>query len=188
MCALPTQISSKSCFFGLILYYGGAVRLRLRIRTRLKAAAAKVKKQSAFSSPRYFIFRIPPTVFIQPKISSTRLVALMPPTATIYRRVLLLCYMRRYLQTSQFFNKVTTNSLPPHDPRSLGSMFYACVDEVKDLSILEALQRIMQLALDKVRQSGEFAEDVIMKLLDAIMTTAIAMLKPPQYGVAENNV
>ena len=74
------------------------------------------------------------------------------------------------------------------DPRSLGSLFYACADEVKDLSILDAIQRIMKLALDKVRESGEFAEDVIMKLLDAVMETAIAMLKQPQLMTAENNV
>ena len=65
------------------------------------------------------------------------------------------------------------------DPRTLGSLFHACADEMKDLSILDALQRIMKLALDKVRSAGEFAENIIMEILDAVMSVAIDMLKPP---------
>jgi len=73
------------------------------------------------------------------------------------------------------------------DPRTLGSLFHACADEIKDLSVLEALQRIMKLALDKVRAAGEFAEDVIMKILDAVMSVAIDMLKPPTLLGVESN-
>lgn len=65
------------------------------------------------------------------------------------------------------------------DPRTLGTLFHACADEMKDLSILDALQRIMKLALDKVRAAGEFAEDIIMEILEAVMSVAIDMLKPP---------
>jgi hypothetical protein len=72
------------------------------------------------------------------------------------------------------------------DPRTLGTLFHACVDEVKDISVLDALQRIMKLALDKVRTAGEFAEDVIMKILDAVMSVAIDMLKPPSPPETEN--
>jgi len=74
------------------------------------------------------------------------------------------------------------------DPRTLGTLFYACSDEMKDLSVLDALQRIMKLALDKVRAAGEFSEDVIMKILDAVMSIAIDMLKPPPISVAKSNV
>ena len=72
------------------------------------------------------------------------------------------------------------------DPRTLGSLFHACADEMKDLSILDALQRIMKLALDKVRSAGEFAEDIIMKILDAVMSVAIDMLKPPTLTKVES--
>ena len=57
---------------------------------------------------------------------------------------------------------------------------------MKDLSILDALQRIMKLALDKVRSAGEFAEDIIMKILDAVMSVAIDMLKPPTLTKVES--
>jgi hypothetical protein len=35
--------------------------------------------------------------------------------------------------------------------RSLGSLFHACIDEVKDLSFLDFLKRVLSLAIDKVR-------------------------------------
>ncbi|MGB6289314.1 MAG: transposase [Desulfobulbales bacterium] len=72
------------------------------------------------------------------------------------------------------------------DPRTLGSLFHACADEMKDLSILDALQRIMKLALDKVRSAGEFAENIIMEILDAVMSVAIDMLKPPTLTKVES--
>ncbi len=37
------------------------------------------------------------------------------------------------------------------DPRTLGSLFYACSEEQQDLSLVEAMQRLLSLALDKVR-------------------------------------
>ena len=74
------------------------------------------------------------------------------------------------------------------DPRTLGTLFHACADEIKDLSILDALQRIMKLALDKVRAAGEFTEDIILKILDAVMSVAIDMLKPPQLQEAESTI
>ena len=45
---------------------------RFRMRTRLYAAAAKVNIHPTRSFPRNFTLRNPPTVFIHPKISSTR--------------------------------------------------------------------------------------------------------------------
>ena len=45
---------------------------RLRILTRLYAAAVNVNTQPTFGLPRWRVLRINPTVFIQPKTSSTR--------------------------------------------------------------------------------------------------------------------
>jgi hypothetical protein len=73
------------------------------------------------------------------------------------------------------------------DPRTLGSLFHACADEMKDLSVLDALQRIMKLALDKIRAAGEATEDFIMKILDAVMSVAIDMLKPPTLSGMKSN-
>jgi len=68
------------------------------------------------------------------------------------------------------------------DPRTLGSLFYACSDEMKDLAVLEALQRILRLVLDKVRKSGKLAEDVLMNILNTVMSVAIDILKPPSLA------
>ncbi|MDO9042332.1 MAG: transposase [Desulfocapsaceae bacterium] len=60
-----------------------------------------------------------------------------------------------------------------HDePKTIGSLFPPCSEEIKDLSLIEALQRLLALALDKVRSSGEFAEDVVFAMIDAIMGAA----------------
>ena len=66
------------------------------------------------------------------------------------------------------------------DPRSIGSLFYACCDEMKDLTLFDALHRLLTLALEKVRTSGEFAERAINAMLDAVMGAAVAMVKSAQ--------
>jgi len=63
------------------------------------------------------------------------------------------------------------------DPRTLGSLFYTCCDERKDLTLIEALNRLLALALDKVRAAGEFSEDVVNAMLNAIMGAAIDIIK-----------
>ena len=63
------------------------------------------------------------------------------------------------------------------DPRTLGTLFYACCGEVKDLNVFEALTRILSLALKTVRSSKEFAENVVNKMIDAVMGSAVEVLK-----------
>jgi hypothetical protein len=47
---------------------------------------------------------------------------------------------------------------------------------MKDLTFLESLQRSLALVVDKVRESGEFAEIVIRRIIDTVMDVAINML------------
>jgi hypothetical protein len=63
------------------------------------------------------------------------------------------------------------------DPKTIGSLFFACSEEIKDLSLIEALQRLLALTLDKVRSSGEFAEDVVFAMIDAIMGAAVEFIQ-----------
>lgn len=67
------------------------------------------------------------------------------------------------------------------DPRTFGELFYACCDEIKDLSLLEALQRILTLAILKLRNNIELSEKVIQEMLDALMGAVMELfnLKPP---------
>ena len=63
------------------------------------------------------------------------------------------------------------------DPRTLGTLFYACSEEQKDLSLAEALRRLLSLALAKAREAGIIAEDAVLALIDAVMSFAIDMLQ-----------
>ena len=55
------------------------------------------------------------------------------------------------------------------DPRTFGELFYAYCDEIKDLSVLEALQRILTLAIHKLKNNIELSEQVVQEMLDALM-------------------
>jgi hypothetical protein len=63
------------------------------------------------------------------------------------------------------------------DPRTLGSLFYACSEEQQDLSLVEAMHRLLSLALDKVRAAGIIAEDAVLAIVDAVMGFAVDMLQ-----------
>jgi len=63
------------------------------------------------------------------------------------------------------------------DPRTLGSLFFACCEEQRDLTLVEAMGRLLSLALAQVRAAGIIAEDAILAIVDAVMSLAIDMLR-----------
>jgi hypothetical protein len=63
------------------------------------------------------------------------------------------------------------------DEKTIGGLFFACSEEIKDLTLIEALQRLLSLVLDKVRSSGEFAESVVVSMIDSIMGAAVEFLQ-----------
>jgi hypothetical protein len=63
------------------------------------------------------------------------------------------------------------------DQKTIGGLFFACSKEIKDLSLMEALQRLLTLVLDKVRSSGEFAEDVVIAMIEAVMGAAVEFIQ-----------
>ena len=67
------------------------------------------------------------------------------------------------------------------DPRTFGELFYACCNEIKDLSLLEALQRIITLAIHKLRNINELSEILVQNMLDALMGSVVELfnLKMP---------
>ena len=74
------------------------------------------------------------------------------------------------------------------DPRTLGTLFFACSEETLDLSLVEAMQRLMGLALNKVRAAGIIAEDAVLALVDAIMSVAVDMLQTSKRLQASKNI
>jgi hypothetical protein len=73
------------------------------------------------------------------------------------------------------------------DQRTIGSLFFACSEEIKDLSLIEALQRLMAFAFDKIRSSGEFAEDIVITMIDAIMGAAVEFIQSMRRLPRNNN-
>lgn len=67
--------------------------------------------------------------------------------------------------------------LTHNSPRTLGSLFFACSEERRDLSLIEAMQRLFSLALNKVRAVGSIAENAGLALVDAVMGVVVDMLQ-----------
>jgi hypothetical protein len=63
------------------------------------------------------------------------------------------------------------------DQRTIGSLFLACSEKIKDLFLIEALKRLLALAFDKVRSSGEVAEHVVVTMLDDIMGGTVEFIQ-----------
>jgi len=83
--------------------------------------------------------------------------ALIAHTTIVFMRYMFLAYQCR-MET---------------DHRTFGDLFYACCDEVADISFFEALCRILTLAADRLRQLGAFCEKTAAAFFNAITNTAL---------------
>ena len=63
------------------------------------------------------------------------------------------------------------------DPRTLGSLFLACSEELQDLTLLEAMERLLALATEKICTESIAAGDVVFALVNKVMTIAVDMLE-----------
>jgi hypothetical protein len=93
--------------------------------------------------------------------------ALIAHTTIVFMRYMFLAYQSR-IQT---------------DHRTFGELFYACCDEVKDISFIEALHRILTLAAEWLRKTGSYCEKTAAALIDAIINTAWN-----KVGLSKNNL
>jgi hypothetical protein len=69
------------------------------------------------------------------------------------------------------------------DHRTFGDLFYACCDEMADISFFEALCRILTLAADRLRQLGAFCEKTAAAFFNTITDTALQCV-----GLSKNNL
>ena len=93
--------------------------------------------------------------------------ALIAHTTIVFMRYMFLAYQCR-METDQ---------------RSFGNLFYACCEEVADISFMQALYRILTLAADRLKQTGTFCENTATALFDAIMDTALQCV-----GLSKNKI
>ncbi|QLA18199.1 transposase (plasmid) [Desulfolutivibrio sulfoxidireducens] len=59
------------------------------------------------------------------------------------------------------------------DPRSLGLLFHACCEEIRDVTYLESLKRILELAMAQTPPKHPATTDIYAALADAILGQAI---------------
>lgn len=58
------------------------------------------------------------------------------------------------------------------DPRTLGLLFHACCDEVRDLEYLEALQRILTLTMLHLQENKQVAEELCQAIMADVLQRA----------------
>ena len=91
--------------------------------------------------------------------------ALVAHTTIVFMRYMFLAYQ----------NRIET------DNRTFGELFYACCQEVSDISFVEALYRIMTLASNRLKALGSYCEKTATAFFDSILERAL------QYaGLLEN--
>jgi len=83
--------------------------------------------------------------------------ALVAHTTIVFMRYMFLAYQ----------NRIET------DNRTFGELFYACCQEVSDISFVEALYRIMTLAGNRLKTFGSYCEKTAAAFFDAIMAAAL---------------
>jgi len=83
--------------------------------------------------------------------------ALIAHTSIVFMRYMFVVYQ----------NRITT------DHRTFGDLFYACCDELEDISFLQALHRLLMLTVSRIQKIGTFCEKTAQTLFDAIIQTAL---------------
>ena len=64
------------------------------------------------------------------------------------------------------------------DDRTIGALFLAAADEMRDISLTEALLRILSMVRDKVRELYETSEQLVQQIIEATKNEAIALIRP----------
>lgn len=73
------------------------------------------------------------------------------------------------------------------DQRTFGELFYACCQELDDISFVEALQRILTLAVEQLRQLGIFCEKTASVFFDTVITEALKYVNLSKSCVIAQN-
>ena len=98
--------------------------------------------------------------------------ALIAHTTIVFMRYMFLAYRCR-LET---------------DDRTFGDLFYACCDELNDISFIEALYRILSLAVEGIRKMGSYCEKTTQSFFDMIMDTALGYLNLSKNKIITNEI
>lgn len=98
--------------------------------------------------------------------------ALIAHTTVVFMRYMFLAYRCR-LETDQ---------------RTFGDLFYACCDELSDISFVEALYRILTLAADRLRKMGAFCEKTVQAFFDTLMEAILKYVNLSKNSFVINHI
>ena len=83
--------------------------------------------------------------------------ALIAHTSIVFMRYMFLAYQNRICK----------------DRRTIGDLFYACCDEIKDISFFQALTRLLTLTVAQIQKMGTFCEKTLQSFFDAVIDAAL---------------
>lgn len=63
------------------------------------------------------------------------------------------------------------------DQRTIGALFHAASDEIRDISLTEALLRILSMVRDKLRELYETSEQLVQQIIETTMKEALALIR-----------
>lgn len=72
------------------------------------------------------------------------------------------------------------------DARTIGSLFLAAMDEIRDISLTEALVRILSLVSDRLHSLYETSEHIVLQIIEATMNEALKLIKPNLFAKCES--
>jgi hypothetical protein len=72
------------------------------------------------------------------------------------------------------------------DERTLGPLFMAACDELRDLTITDALIRILTIACDRISEFYATSEQLIIEIIEATMNEALNLIRPAFLGKCES--
>lgn len=64
------------------------------------------------------------------------------------------------------------------DDRTMGTLFLATSDEIRDLSLDEALVRVLSVVWNKIRKFYSKSEQLVLEIIEATMKEALALIRP----------
>ena len=98
--------------------------------------------------------------------------ALIAHTTIVFMRYMFLAYRCR-LET---------------DDRTFGDLFYACCEELSDISFVEALYLILTLAADRLRELGDFCEKTAQTCFDTLLEIALSYVNLSKNKIVINEI
>jgi hypothetical protein len=63
------------------------------------------------------------------------------------------------------------------DPRTIGNLFYVCCDELQDISLVEALQKIFSLMEQFLQERLQLTKAEIHQLIDYLISSLPSFFK-----------